>query len=112
MIRFVSFEQCHCGTAEEFANATPSDQCGLTYPTLCTGDATTACGGADAVSVYEITGDVAPAPAPTPTFTPQTTYSLTGCFSDSKNDRIMENMMVQDPMSAEVGFCDAHCRGV
>lgn len=100
----IRFEQCFCGTGAEFADAVESDECGLTYPSLCTGDATLACGGADAVSVYEITGDLAP--APTPVVTPETTYSLSGCFPDSKNNRIMENKMSKNAMSAKVRFCD------
>lgn len=100
--------QCFCGTADEFENAVESDQCGKTYPTLCTGDATRACGGFGAISVFERTSDAAPAPAPVPAPTPttlnETTYSIMGCFADSKADRIMENMMVENVMSAKVSW--------
>ena len=107
--------QCFCGTADELENAVESDKCGKTYPTLCTGDATRACGGFGAMSVFGRTGDAAPAPAPvpapTPTVTPETTYSIVGCFADSKADRIMENMMVGDVMSAEVSWrCERQTR--
>lgn len=95
--------QCFCGTEDEFEDAVKSDQCGITYPTLCTGDATTPCGGFGAISVYRRTGDFVPAPAPTPR--PETTYLLTGCFADSKADRIMDNKIVEDVMSAEVRWC-------
>ncbi|CAM9735808.1 unnamed protein product, partial [Laminaria digitata] len=95
--------QCYCGTADEFSEAVASDQCGTTYPTLCTGDATSACGGVGAVSIYQITGDVPPAPVPAPA--PPTTYSLSGCFTDSKDNRIMGNKMTGEVMSAEVSWC-------
>lgn len=77
-----------------------SDQCGTSYPALCTGDATTACGGFGAISVYQRTGDAGP--ALTPIVAPETTFSLTGCFQDAKFSRVMENKMVKDVMSAEV----------
>ncbi|CAM9453940.1 unnamed protein product, partial [Laminaria digitata] len=46
-------KECFCGTAEEFASAVPSDDCGLTHKILCTGDATVACGGPNALRVYQ-----------------------------------------------------------
>eukprot|EP00904_Undaria_pinnatifida_P009184 jgi/Undpi1/5396/HiC_scaffold_2.g00677.m1 len=115
-----SASECYCGTADEFENAVSSEDCGTSYPTLCTGDATTACGGFGAISVYQRTGDAAPAPAPTPTApapspfpspttTPTgTTYSLVGCFADDKTDRIMGGKMVAEVMSAEIchQLCD------
>lgn len=135
------FHQCYCGTANQFEKAVESSRCGTTYPTLCNGDSTSACGGYGATSVYERTGNVAPVPsppappttpapeaapaptpgsspeaAPTPTPsaspaspTPETAYSLMGCFADSKTDRIMENMMVEDTMSAEVCHGESIC---
>lgn len=43
-----------------------SNLCGQTYPSLCTGDSTTACGGVNSISVYQRT-DATPAPTPAPT---------------------------------------------
>lgn len=99
------YEQCYCGTADEFDNAVSSDKCGTSYPTLCTGDATTACGGFGAIRVYERTGDAAPFPTVAST---GTTYSLVGCFADAKEDRVMEDMVVGGVMSAEVRLCGVH----
>ncbi|CAN0473208.1 unnamed protein product, partial [Laminaria digitata] len=103
-------KQCFCGTAEEFASAVPSDQCGLTHQNLCTGDATVACGGNNAIRVYQRTDDT---PTPTvpstdggPTFPPltpsATEFALAGCFTDSKSNRVMEFQVSDDEMSAEV----------
>lgn len=95
--------QCYCGTTADFANLVASDQCGLTYPTLCTGDGTTACGGVGAISVYVVSGVVSPLPPPP--VTPETTYTMEGCFADSKTNRIMGDKMVKEAMSAEVSLC-------
>lgn len=57
-----SGRQCFCGTASEFESATTSDGCGSTYEYLCSGDSTVACGGFQAISIYEKTGAT---PAPT-----------------------------------------------
>eukprot|EP00904_Undaria_pinnatifida_P009002 jgi/Undpi1/5231/HiC_scaffold_2.g00512.m2 len=116
--------ECFCGTETKFKSAVSSNQCGLTYESLCTGDSTAACGGRDAISVYK-RGDVdppAPTPAPItptppsptppptdpPTTTSGSTYSSVGCFRDSKRKRIMSNKQTSGHMSAEVcsGLCD------
>lgn len=49
----------------EVGSAAVSDDCGVEYEDLCTGDATMACGGDDAIAVYQRTG--APSPVPVPT---------------------------------------------
>eukprot|EP00904_Undaria_pinnatifida_P008999 jgi/Undpi1/5229/HiC_scaffold_2.g00511.m1 len=110
--------ECFCGTGEELESAVSSDQCGLTFESLCTGDATTACGGRNSISVYNRTGDVAlspspPSPTPAPVVveapmavpTPSVGgYTLAGCYADSKSNRIMENKTVESEMSAEICF--------
>ncbi|CAM9274851.1 unnamed protein product [Laminaria digitata] len=113
--------ECFCGTAEEFASAVPSDQCGLNHVSLCTGDATVACGGNGAIRVYQRTDDTpsptttpestpAPTVVPTvdPTFPPPTPsateFALAGCFTDSKSSRVMEFQMSDSEMSAEICF--------
>ena len=78
--------QCFCGTAEEFdEDAEESDQCGLVSEYLCTGNPNTACGGYNAIGVYQRTG-----------------FSLAGCFQDKQASRIMEFQTWEPFMSAEV----------
>ena len=49
-----SHHQCFCGTADEFAGAVSSDECGTGHEFLCTGDSAAACGGDDALSLIHI----------------------------------------------------------
>ena len=62
--------QCFCRTTDAFENAVDSDKCSRSYPTLSTGDATTAYGGLGAISFYQRTDDAAPAPATVPASSP------------------------------------------
>lgn len=62
-----------------------SDQCGVSSEYLCTGDPSTACGGFDAISVYQ-----------------RTPYSSVGCFQDNLVSRIMKLKAAAQVMSGEV----------
>lgn len=80
--------KCFCGNAEEFDSSfVASEQCGVSYEVLCAGDPTMACGGRDAVSVYQ-----------------RRAYSLVGCYQDDRDFRIMEPQGSAPVMSAAVSW--------
>lgn len=81
-------EQCYCGTAGEFEdNPVASDRCGASTMSLCTGDPTTACGGFNAISVYQ-----------------RREFSFVGCFQDDKDFRLMGPKGSAEFMSAKVSW--------
>ncbi|CAN0363674.1 unnamed protein product, partial [Laminaria digitata] len=100
-------KQCYCGSATEFASAvsTPGD-CGTEYFFLCTGDATTACGGQNRINVYKRTGVVNPPPSATPSPSPTPSdYKSVGCYLDSKTNRLMSDKKSSGDMSSKVRVC-------
>lgn len=81
--------KCFCGTAEEFdSSVVASEQCGVSYEVLCAGDPTMACGGRNAISVYE-----------------RRAYSLVGCYQDDRDFRLMGPKGSAPVMSAAVRWC-------
>ena len=87
--------QCFCGTAEDVDdNDGMSDQCGILSTYLCAGDPTTACGGRDAINVYQ-----------------RTEYAFVGCFQDDQKFRIMGPKGREPVMSAEVWWYGSIRRG-
>ena len=87
--RFIHVIQCFCGTVEEFEDSFASEQCGLFYESLCTGDPTAACGGWNAISVYQ-----------------RTDYAMVGCFQDDHAFRLMKPKGSAAVMSSAVSWCE------
>lgn len=82
----------------------PPEECDIP----CEGNEDEDCGGYLALNLFAFTdgtlppAPVAPTPAPMP-IPPCDTFTLEGCFADSKSGRIMEEASVgADEMSAEV----------
>ena len=112
--RFAALRQCFCGNKSEFDAAKESDQCGVSYNSICTGDSTAACGGYGAISIYKRKGQPPPptdppTPSPTPSPTkppvshpPVKAYESLGCYKDNKRNWVMSKRADTGVMSAEV----------